>query len=110
MSDRTIKGAIEPVDTRQVLDKVRALPIATWQYLSDPTGVRHMGPMAQDFRHAFGLGDSDRVYHAVDGHGVALASVQALAKVAAEQQQRIDHLQRQNDALERRLRTLEHKP
>ena len=102
MSDRTIKGAIEPVDSRAVLDKVRDLPISTWQYLSDPADVRHMGPMAQHFRQAFGLGDSDRVYHAVDGHGVALASIQALARLAAEQQRRIAYL-------EHRLRTLERK-
>ena len=107
MSDRNIKRAVVPVDPDQVLAKVTELPIATWQYLSDPESVRHMGPMAQDFKQAFGLGDSDRWYHSVDGQGVALASIQALAKLAAEQRQRLEILQRHNAALERRLRALE---
>ena len=107
MSDRNIKRAVVPVDPQQVLNKVSQLPISTWQYLSDPESVRHMGPMAQDFKQAFGLGDSDRWYHNVDGQGVALASIQALARLTAQQQQRIQTLQRQNAALERRLRALE---
>ncbi|HEY6507710.1 MAG TPA: tail fiber domain-containing protein, partial [Vicinamibacterales bacterium] len=83
--------------------------ISTWQYKSDPESVRHMGPMAQDFQQAFGLGDSDRWYHTVDGHGVALASIQALAKLAAEQREHLEALRRQNAVLERRLRALERK-
>jgi hypothetical protein len=38
---------------------------------------------------------------------VALASIQALTQLAAEQKQKIDLLQRENDALERRLQVLE---
>jgi hypothetical protein len=34
--------------------------------------------MAQDFKAAFGLGDSDRHIATVDAFGVALASIQAL--------------------------------
>ena len=37
-----------------------------------------MGPMAQHFTQAFGLGDSDCAYHPVDAHGVAFAAIQAL--------------------------------
>jgi hypothetical protein len=63
--------------------------------------------MAQDFKQAFGLGDSDRVYYPVDGHGVALASIQALAQLSADQQRQMQILQRQNRLLEQRLRALE---
>ena len=59
ISDRAVKRAVEPVNTQDVLAKVGELPISTWRYLSEAPGVRHMGPMAQDFRRAFGLGDSD---------------------------------------------------
>jgi len=59
-----------------------------------------MGPMAQDFYSAFGLGDTDKGIASLDSGGVALASIQALAN---ENQQ----LRAQNLSLEQRLHTLE---
>lgn len=52
-SDRNAKNGFAPVDGEAVLDKVAALPIQEWNYIG--YGQRHMGPMAQDFRAAFGL-------------------------------------------------------
>ena len=106
-SDRDQKKDITPADPGQVLARLSRLPVATWSYREDPPGVRHMGPMAQDFRAAFGLGDGDRTYHAVDAHGVALAAIQALERMAAEQRRRIEALEAQNRRLERKLRALE---
>src|SRR5262249_24529273 len=40
--------------------------------------IRHMGPMAQDFRAAFGLGEDDTTISVVDEQGVALAAIQGL--------------------------------
>jgi hypothetical protein len=99
VSDRNKKKDITPADTDAVLVKVSKLPIATWTYTSEPAGVRHMGPMAQDFRASFGLGDDDRTYNPVDAHGVALAAIQALERRVAEQARRIDRLERENRAL-----------
>jgi hypothetical protein len=107
VSDRNLKRAITPVDPHEVLARLGGLPISTWSYKSDPESVRHMGPMAQDFRAAFGLGDTDRAYHAIDAHGVALAAIQALGRLTDEQRRRIETLERENRALERRLRLLE---
>jgi hypothetical protein len=107
ISDRALKRAIEPVDGRAVLEKLGELPISTWTYRSDPADVRHMGPMAQDFHRLFGLGDTDKAYHPIDAHGVALAAIQALRELADEQQRRIDSLERENRDLARRLRAVE---
>ena len=107
VSDRDQKKNITPVDGRAVLGALRTLPIATWSYREEPAAVRHMGPMAQDFRAAFGLGDGDRHYHAVDAHGVALAAIQALQAAAEQQQRRIEALEKENRALARKLRALE---
>jgi hypothetical protein len=107
ISDRNLKRAIEPVDPDEVLARLSRLPISTWSYKADAESVRHMGPMAQDFKQAFGLGDTDRAYHAVDAHGVALAAIQALQRLNEEQGRRIEALERENRALERRLQTLE---
>ncbi len=88
-SDRDGKHVVDPVDSRAVLEKLVALPISTWQWKAEPGAVRHMGPMAQDFQAAFGLGDSDKQIVTVDADGVALAAIQGLharleATVAAQ--------------------------
>jgi hypothetical protein len=58
-----------------------------------------MGPMAQDFRSAFGLGDTDRAYDPVDAHGVAFAAIQGLYEELEEQKARIERLERDNASL-----------
>jgi hypothetical protein len=63
--------------------------------------------MAQDFKAAFGLVDGDRHYHSVDAHGVALAAIQVLERMAAEQHRRIEALEAENRKLERKLWELE---
>jgi hypothetical protein len=98
VSDRNLKRDIEPVDPRAVLDAVARLPVSTWSYKSDDPDVRHMGPMAQDFKAAFGLGDSDRTYNAIDAHGVSLAAIQALYEKVKEQDSRIERLENDNAA------------
>ncbi len=76
-SDRNAKTGIEAVDSQSILDKVVALPIAHWSYIDAPDS-RHIGPMAQDFRAAFGTGNSDTSLATLDTSGVALAAIQAL--------------------------------
>jgi hypothetical protein len=59
-----------------------------------------MGPMAQDFRAAFGLGVSDELIDSVDPDGVALAAIQGLHELVREKDERIR-------ALEERVARLE---
>ena len=89
VSDRNLKRDIEPVDEEAVLEALARLSVSTWSYKSDPAAVRHMGPMAQDFKGAFGLGDSDKSYNAIDAHGVAFAAIQAMYRRLQEQDARI---------------------
>jgi trimeric autotransporter adhesin len=63
---------------RNVLEALLKMPVLTWQYKAQPGNVRHMGPSAQDFRKAFGLGDSPLGISTVDADGVALAAIQGL--------------------------------
>jgi hypothetical protein len=104
VSDRNEKKNITPVDAASILEKVGRLPISSWTYNQEPARVRHLGPMAQDFRATFGLGDDDRSYYAVDAQGVALAAIQALDGLVKAQEARIERLERENRELERRLR------
>jgi hypothetical protein len=96
MSDRNAKANIAAVDSREVLARVTRLPIGTWNYRSQDETVRHIGPMAQDFRESFGLGEDDRHISGVDADGVALAAIQGLNQVVEEQR---SELQRKNSEL-----------
>ena len=78
-SDRNLKEDFEAVDGEGLLRKLSTIPMTTWKYRVEKSGIRHLGPMAQDFYSAFGLGDSDRAITTVDEGGVALAAAQALA-------------------------------
>jgi len=77
LSDRNAKTDIVPLDDASILSRVATLPVSSWQYKSEH-GVRHIGPMAQDFYAAFGLGTDDRHITSIDEDGVALAAIKAL--------------------------------
>ncbi len=55
-SDRNAKTDFAAVDPAAVLDCVAKLPILQWRFKAEPEGIKHLGPMAQDFRAAFSLG------------------------------------------------------
>lgn len=99
MSDRELKRNIRPISTKTVLSTLADLPIATWSYVDDPNEAVHIGPMARDFSAAFGLGDSDRSIHPVDGNGVVMAAIQAL-------HDELEQVQRDNQRLKGELRRL----
>jgi hypothetical protein len=98
-SDRNLKDNIHTIDPREILEKVAALPVSRWNYKTQP-GATHLGPMAQDFRAAFGLGEDDKHIATVDADGVALAAIQGL-------NQKMEHTQRENESLKERVEKLE---
>jgi hypothetical protein len=79
-SDRGLKERFAPVDSQAILARVCRLAVETWNYRGQDPAVRHMGPMAQDFAAAFGVGADDRRIDLVDANGVALAAIQGLAE------------------------------
>jgi len=107
ISDRAVKHDITAVDSLAVLESVSRMPVATWSYNSDPAGIRHMGPMAQDFKAAFGLGDTDKAYYAIDAHGVTLAAIQALYELNMQQALRVERLEHENAELRARMMRVE---
>ena len=90
-SDRAAKQDVRPVDPHAVLEGVARLPIGEWSYTNDPA-VRHVGPMAQDFHAAFGLGQDERHISMVDADGVALAAIQALTRIVDDQRAELERL------------------
>ena len=99
-SDVALKHRFEDVDGEGVLRGVAVLPIRQWSYRAEDASVRHLGPTAQDFRAAFGLGGSDTSIGTVDADGVALLAIQAL-------EGRTRELQVENEELRARLEALE---
>ena len=87
-SSRTFKEGMVPIDASEVLAKVAALPIATWRYKGESM-AQHIGPMAEDFHSAFGLGDSERYIGTVDADGVALAAIQGLHQMMQQKDARL---------------------
>lgn len=115
LSDRAAKANFAAVNAREVLDKLASLSIARWSYRTQD-GVRHIGPVAQDFFAAFGVGEDDRHISTVDADGVALAAIKGLYEIVREkdkelaaQQKRMDELEAKARRLESRLSALEAK-
>jgi len=102
-SDRNLKENFQPVNGRDVLEKVAALPVSKWNFKADPES-RHVGPMAQDFYAAFGVGPDDKHITTVDEGGVALAAIQGLNQKLEEKEARIHELEERLSALEQLVR------
>jgi hypothetical protein len=96
VSDSTKKRNIRLVNTKEVLDKVAALPIKQWSYKSQDPSIEHIGPMAQDFWKLFHIGDDSLGISTIDPAGIALAAIQELQKQNAE-------LKAQNNSLEKQV-------
>lgn len=96
-SSRTLKTAFEGIDPMAVLGKVVSLPLSTWSYKASVEG-RHLGPMAEDFKQAFGLGGDGKSISTVDADGIALAAIQGLNQKGNMAMTAIQDLNRKLDA------------
>ena len=105
-SSRDVKRDFEAVDVAEVLRRVAQLPMQKWRFMNEDPAIRHLGPMAQDFRAAFELGTDDRTIATVDENGVALAAIQGLHQLAQEKDARIAELERRIAQLERAVEVL----
>ena len=121
VSDSTKKTNFSIISSEDVLSKLTAIPVKKWSYISQtPEGsiqldkvtgkriqwydkpVYHIGPMAQDFYAAFGLGIDDTGIASVDLDGVNMVAIQALAKENEEMRSLIIDLRTRVNELERR--------
>jgi len=107
VSDRDAKENFAPVDGQEVLGNLADMPIATWNFKAEEPSIRHMGPTAQDFYAAFGLGADDRHIASLDSSGVALAAIQGLYARLQTLEAENDSLKQQLEAQETRLEALE---
>lgn len=96
-SDRNIKENFQEIDPQEILEKVAALPITRWNYIADKEDTPHLGPMAQDFYAAFGLGDDDKRIPLMDNSGVALTAIQGLHQVVQAKDRMIAELNKSSE-------------
>jgi hypothetical protein len=94
LSDVAFKRDLRPVDGEALLSRLSQLPLYSWRYRDQAPTVRHLGPTAQDFAAAFGLGENQRHISTVDADGVALAAIQALARRTRDAETLKDEVER----------------
>jgi hypothetical protein len=88
-SDRRALKDIEPGPAPEMLPAVRALEVEHWRYrpaVAEALGLdqaEHIGPMAEDWQAATGLGDGVTI-NVIDAIGVLTKAVQELAAEVAE--------------------------
>ena len=101
-SDRNLKYDFTTISPRDILRRVANLPIQTWRYKAESQAL-HIGPMAQDFASAFGVGQDDKHIASVDADGVALGAIQGLYQLIQTQNQQLTQLRQKLAQLEKRL-------
>ncbi len=102
-SSKSLKENFLPLNQREVLDKVLGLPITEWNFINDQSGIRHIGPMAEDFHSAFGTGADNKRISLLDTNGVTIAAVQGLYQMVQDRDQQIDALTQRLEQLELKL-------
>jgi len=97
-SDVNKKENFTELDRDALLEKIATLPITEWNYKNQGPSVKHIGPMAQDFRALFDLGADDTSISTIDPAGIALAAIQGL--MARNDQLEQNNQQMQDDIAE----------
>jgi hypothetical protein len=117
LSNRASKENFAAVNPREILERLCAMPVSTWNYKTQPLATRHIGPMAQDFAQAFGVGKDSRHITGIDADGVAMAAIQGLNEklenALREKDAELEKLKQKAaklDLIEKRLNQLEQTP
>ncbi len=101
-SSRTLKESFTPVDGEELLARIRGVELNRWTLIGDPARTPHLGPFAEDFHAAFGLGDDPKAIGHQDIDGVNFGGVKALDARTLQMQSEIQALRAENEALRAR--------
>lgn len=101
LCDRDAKKVLSGVNNTETLEKlISFVPAYTWRYSGDGDAAVHMGPLAQDFYDAFGLGVRRERIEMSDIDGVLISAVLGM-------KERVDGLRERVGELEMRTRRLQ---
>ena len=99
LSDRNAKKNFAPVDAEAVLEKLATIPVEKWNYKwQSDQATPNIGPMAQDFKHAFYPGRDDKGITTLEFDGVELAAIQGLNKKLGERTTVLEQELKRRDA------------
>jgi hypothetical protein len=98
-SSVTLKENFLGVDGEDVLERMRRIPVNSWNYIDEGRQSRHMGPFAEDFWREFGLGAEPLAIGHLDIDGVNFAGVKALDARTLELRSQVQALRTENEAL-----------
>lgn len=102
LSDKSKKDNFRDLDGEEVLFKIAQIPVRSWNYKSQDPSIRHIGPVAQDFYEAFGVGESNLRISTVDIDGVNMLAIKALEK-------RTRMLSQENEQLKEMIQNLQNR-
>jgi hypothetical protein len=108
LSDSNTKENFQPIDEKDILQKLEQMPVTTWNYKHDPSR-RYIGPTAQDFMAAFGLGSDDKSINTLDATGVTFAAIKGMGEELKERDQQITSLRSEVTELNTKMEALEKK-
>ncbi|MBI2600974.1 hypothetical protein HYW42_03395 [Candidatus Daviesbacteria bacterium] len=72
------KENFESLNNLDILSKIIELDISSWNYKLEP-GIKHIGPVAEQFYSVFGLGNDNKHISTIDPAGIALLGIQGLS-------------------------------
>ena len=107
LSDVNSKENFRDIAAEEVLAKIAAMPVREWNFKTQDRAIRHLGPTAQDFHAAFGLGEDPLRISTLDADGVALAAVRALEARTTRLAGNDSDLAQENADLRAQIRDLE---
>ncbi len=91
-SDARLKENFRPIDGEQLLNKLEALAITQWNYKNSGDKATHIGPTAQEFYSAFGVGNDSLSISTIDPSGIALAAIKELSRRSRELDQKVERI------------------
>jgi len=83
------------------------MPITTWNMTSDPSKTKHLGPVAEEFYKAFGLGIGATTIGGSDIDGVNIAAAKALEARTSSLQSQLERKNEEIAALKKKSADLE---
>jgi hypothetical protein len=92
-SDVHTKEDFSHLNKQEILEKIAQLSVTRWRYKG--TNEYHIGPMAQDFYAAFGLGTGDKHISTIDPAGLTTLAIQAMMERIAELEAEIEALEKE---------------
>jgi len=110
LSDRKAKENIVHISPIDYLDRLEDIDVYSWNYKSQNEGIRHIGPMAQDFFRTFQLGNDSKIINSGDFDGINLLLLKGLSEkvtIIENQKTKIDMLEKELKEMVKKRKELE---